>query len=530
MSVSVHDLLKLPSLRLARVVAGRQSLTKRVTSISVLESADPSFLVDNVFEQGEYFGSEIAITGFLDCQDDIDLQCAAIKRLSEGGEIGLILFYVGVYLPRIDRRVIELADRLGFVLIRMPASKDLRYADVISDVTECLHRDRAQSDFIVSDILARMSTLPLHQRTMNSALRMISDALMASVLLTDGADHLLNLACWPQSIESQIRENLSSLLRAAVTGTAPSGYFSDTRITAFSVTPDTGAAMQLIVIRQGPAIENAVLDQIRDVTRICANIWGQGYNNIAIKELIRSILEDDPLKMNRLAQIFHIDIANIHEMWILTGDTEDSREILKKHSSSLEKDLKSCCRLVFSDFYENDFLLFSSTASSRQEAETVSEEMITLLRLEEPSITLTRCSNLKNTTEVRKAWLAHKKYRTDARRIFPGKSRFSSGQVNLAGECRTIIEKGEEHIASYLSSLSFGNTVESKRIDADTLSVYMLDADFSIPQAAELLHVHPNTVKYRLRTTDNQLGFHHDRMPDNMRLYLALAIRRLLET
>ena len=49
MSVSVHDLLKLPSLRLARVVAGRQSLTKRVTSISVLESAEPSFLVDNVF-------------------------------------------------------------------------------------------------------------------------------------------------------------------------------------------------------------------------------------------------------------------------------------------------------------------------------------------------------------------------------------------------------------------------------------------------------------------------------------------------
>ena len=139
MSVSVNDLLKLPSLRQAKVVAGKNVLHKRVTSISVLESANPSLLVDNVFEQGEYFGSEIAITGFLDCTDDIDLQCASIRRLSEGGEIGLIIFYVGVYLPRIDKKLIDLANSLDFVLIQMPKSKDLRYAEVISDVTECLH-------------------------------------------------------------------------------------------------------------------------------------------------------------------------------------------------------------------------------------------------------------------------------------------------------------------------------------------------------------------------------------------------------
>ena len=194
MSVSVNDLLKLPSLRQAKVVAGKNVLHKRVTSISVLESANPSLLVDNVFEQGEYFGSEIAITGFLDCTDDIDLQCASIRRLSEGGEIGLIIFYVGVYLPRIDKKLIDLANSLDFVLIQMPKSKDLRYAEVISDVTECLHRERDRTDYLVSDILARMSTLPLHQRTINSSLRMISDSIMASVLLTDESGHLLNQA------------------------------------------------------------------------------------------------------------------------------------------------------------------------------------------------------------------------------------------------------------------------------------------------------------------------------------------------
>ena len=41
MSVTVADLLKLPSLRNAEVVAGKGGLGKIVSSISVLESTDP---------------------------------------------------------------------------------------------------------------------------------------------------------------------------------------------------------------------------------------------------------------------------------------------------------------------------------------------------------------------------------------------------------------------------------------------------------------------------------------------------------
>lgn len=49
MSVSVGDLLKLPSLRRAKVLGGHRGLSKIVSSISVLESTDPGVLVDEVF-------------------------------------------------------------------------------------------------------------------------------------------------------------------------------------------------------------------------------------------------------------------------------------------------------------------------------------------------------------------------------------------------------------------------------------------------------------------------------------------------
>lgn len=160
MSVTVADVLQLPSLRLATVLGGHNGLNKIVSGISVLESVDPDDLNDSIFQRGEYAANELVITGFLNCIDDIDLQCANIQRLAEGGEVGIILFYVGAYLPSVDKRLIDLADQYDFVLIQMPTNNvKLRYGEVISDVTECMYCDRMKGESIVSEILARMAIL-----------------------------------------------------------------------------------------------------------------------------------------------------------------------------------------------------------------------------------------------------------------------------------------------------------------------------------------------------------------------------------
>lgn len=88
MSVTVADLFKLPSLRQAKVLGGERGLGKTVSSISVLESVDPGVLVHEVFPQNKYSGSEIVITGFLNCIGDVDRQCSNLLRLIEGGEVG----------------------------------------------------------------------------------------------------------------------------------------------------------------------------------------------------------------------------------------------------------------------------------------------------------------------------------------------------------------------------------------------------------------------------------------------------------
>ena len=135
MSVTVADIMKLPSMKQAQVIGGHKGLHKSVYSITVLESVNPMNLVEGLFRKGEFYGSEIVITGFVNCPDDVELQCANLRRLAEGGEVGLILFYVGIFMKRVDPRLIALADELDFVLIQMPATPDLRYGEVIGDVT-----------------------------------------------------------------------------------------------------------------------------------------------------------------------------------------------------------------------------------------------------------------------------------------------------------------------------------------------------------------------------------------------------------
>ena len=119
MSVTVEDLMRLPSLRQAKVIGGSGGMRRVVSSISVLESTKPEILVNELFPDARsgYSGGELVITGFINCTDDVEMQCENVRRLIEGGEVGLVLYYVGVYLPRVDQRLIahQLQVKVGIL-------------------------------------------------------------------------------------------------------------------------------------------------------------------------------------------------------------------------------------------------------------------------------------------------------------------------------------------------------------------------------------------------------------------------------
>ena len=529
-SVTVEELLKLPSLRRAKVLGGHRGLSKIVSSISVLESTDPGVLVDEVFPQGEFFGSEIVITGFLNSTHNIPLQLANIRRLAEGGEVGLIIFYVGVYLPSVDQQLIDLANELDFVLISMPEGEaTLRYGEVINDVMDCIFRDRAQNSSIVLDILARVSALPKHLQTVNTAMKMLSDRISASVLLCDQAFNILNLVAWPRGFESDIICGFKALSEyPGPGGSEPCAFVPDSRLYRLPIGTDGGQRMELLLIKAGMPIDAATLGQVLDATRVCINIWGRKHGEIAIHELVRAILQDEPMKMRRLAEIFHVDVAAIHEMWIIQSGAEEAKARFKQALPALRECFAGFSGSLIMDVYGGRLLLFMSTPLSQQEAERMTEAVMETVTPGLPDAALCRCSGLMNTADVRAAYLSCKENLADVMKIYPARRAYTLGDLDFAHGCRSLIQSGEAALAECLRPL-LPVQKDNEELDlAETLAVFLLDGESSVTMTSELLYLHKNTVKYRIRRISNLLGHKPDKMPEMLELYKACAVKRLL--
>lgn len=113
MSVTVNDIMKLPCMSEAKVIAGEAGLTRVLSSVTVLEFSDTSDLQQEILSNIDFYGSELVITAFASIPENIEKQCDNIRRLAAVGEAGLILYYVGILMPRVDPALIELANQLA---------------------------------------------------------------------------------------------------------------------------------------------------------------------------------------------------------------------------------------------------------------------------------------------------------------------------------------------------------------------------------------------------------------------------------
>ena len=181
MALTIRDCCSLPSLSMAQVVAGHRGLDRPVDSISVLEWMDLRSVQTQFFLQ-----NEVVITSFYSFRDDVDAQMLAIRRLHESGEVGMILYYVGLILPEVDPRLIRLADELEFPIIVMPPGQmNLRYSEVIREVSEQIQSSRAREPDFAHFILERLAGVPEMHRSVSTVLRLLSDHLQMTLVLCD---------------------------------------------------------------------------------------------------------------------------------------------------------------------------------------------------------------------------------------------------------------------------------------------------------------------------------------------------------
>ena len=373
MSITVADVMKLPSMRGAKVLGGAGGLTRVVSSISVLEYARPTAIQSELFDRIEFLGNELAITGFMNDPDDVELQCTNLRRLAGIGEVGVILFYVGIVMKKVDRRLIDVANELSFPLICMPVGQmNQRYSEVICEVMELIYRDQMASTNLVSELLEQAVGLAPHQRTVDSMLRLLADRLHASVVLMDRSRRVLNEAAWPRSLDQAVKERLSA---AEFPASGSWGWCEELNIHIYRDSIQTWEhhAMDLLIFKEGDILDVVLIRQAVEVVQLTVSIWSDKHDRIVIGELVRAILQDEPMKMRRLADIFHVDVASINSMWIISGDTAEDREKLPDILEAVLRDTRAYSETAIADIYEGEMVLFMIGPGNMQDVRALTE-------------------------------------------------------------------------------------------------------------------------------------------------------------
>lgn len=526
MSVSVQDILALPCMNGAKVVAGHGGLTKVLSSVTVLEFSDANDLQKEILSNIDFYGSELVITAFASIPENIEQQCANIRRLASVGEAGMILYYVGILMTRVDEALIELANSLDFVLIVMPEKRwDLRYSEVISEVMEAIIKDQSQGVSLLTDVLAQMTRLPAHQRTIDAVLRMARDRIRTSLILLDHQGRALGQANWPMSLELKPGDLPDASVLTPVT------LENHRTVWRCPLNQNDPQSMELCLVKDGSPISRDLALQTVELVRLAVSLWSSRHAEVQISELVRAILLDEPLKMRRLADLFHIDVASIHSMWVLRIEApDDMRQRQEREALKIVRETLSYrCDTVIADTYEGYIVGFMSWQGKGESAGSLGSDLMG--RLDSANIpgVLVRCHRLLRTSDVRRAFLIIKDHLKHARRIWPVRQSYSLEEVEFARQCRKTIDEGDEALEAVLQPLRFLQEFSEDAELLHTLIVYLLDAGSGITRCAELLFVHKNTIKYRMSRIGVCLGYPADKEPEKFSLYRAAAIHRLLE-
>lgn len=529
MSITVAECLQLPSLREATVVAGHKGLDKYVSTVSVLEYA-------RVFAMAEalFLGNELIISAFISVMDDVDAQCNAVRRLHEVGESGLILYYTDYYLKNIDKRLIATANELDFPLIIMPPNAyNLRYSEVITEVLERIFEDQRKNDRFVPILLKQIAGMRERQRTAAAILRLLSDRLRCSFLLLDRSGRERGLATWPMGLSQNLVDSFRDHADNRIPLLGAFTYHNKTyEIKMLTFDAESQKGMRLYVMGEQGLIKESALAQALEVLQTSYGLWKDELQKEETDDLVRLILNEQNCDIYRIANTLHIDLKLLRVMWILKFRNQDSLlsdDVFIQQKQRVKEYLHENRKTAIVDAFDKSVVAFTDDAKYLELDETLAVDFMEKFRVEYPDALLIWCGGLDSIMETRRTYILMEECCATACIIYPHTDILTARELSFAQTCYAITHGDTAEHERQLSVLTplYGQKDEEALLE--TLTAYLLDSDKNTAHAAELLHVHESTIKYRLNKINRRLGYDITKMPAVYHLYLALAIKRLID-
>jgi len=562
MSTTIREIMKLPCMQESRVIAGAELIDRTIATITVTEYTHPGALQNQLYELEGPRYNELTLTGLFDIADNPEAQCDLIRLLLENGIIAMVLYYLGIVVKKLDPRVIETANEIGFVIILMPENRyNLRYSDAIMEITHLIDQEQSSESYFIPELLDQFSLLQKNQRGTDILLRMISDRTRMSYIITNAEWEVQYYATWPFGLSIDLQEILEQVSesRAYLNISTTLYYYQIIHLKNRS-----SNLRNLIVFSPTASQLQTFAKQSGELICLSANIWGMQYQGGGANELIRALILGEPMRIRRIARLMNVDLSRFGSMWLIIPKAAENPTSVHELSVVLKR-LQNDHLFDYAVMgqYENAIVICASQSDYHQ-TEKIQNHLLTMLSHENTAFRIYFCSNLNSVLDYRRIYLLISKYGKDSCLLFPYRRVICMEDIEFTRECRTLLTQADNTTASDIhpslsilkkdppsmingsafspkdktpSSYGFGSELFHQIVTTDpelttalrqTLATYLLDAEGSVAKTAELMFVHKNTVKYRLNKINDILNLNIHQLTTNFLLTRAVALERLL--
>lgn len=185
MSITVRDALKIGALVNAVVLAGESGLDKEIKAVDIIDVPDAAiwFRKDSLLS-----------TTFYALKDNIEAQLNMLEDIKACGGVGLIIFSPERYISRIDARLINKADELNLPLLQMP---DCSYIDVIVPVMGQVLDKQVRALEYAQEVHSMMTDIVLKGKGLQELLTSLTVLMQKPVLMADANLLLIDAASPP---------------------------------------------------------------------------------------------------------------------------------------------------------------------------------------------------------------------------------------------------------------------------------------------------------------------------------------------
>ena len=280
---------------------------KTALAVSVLEYSYFSDYQEKVFNETNYEGSDITITAFSCLGGDSDKILSEIQKSNAIGEAGLIIYYFDLFIKKLDQKVIDYADQVGYPIIVMPRDQfQLRYSEAISEIQGLIIEDQNKNDNFDIEIMETFVSLPKVQQNLTTILRLLSNYLHITFIATDKDGVIIAFAGWPQILEREANEILLMIDN--------NEYYEPYEHIKFD---NNSSGTVNLLISSHEKIKTHRLEKIKDVVRLYLKMSTNDVPEVNPSlQLIRAIIGDEPIKTNRIAKAQGIDYEKLKNMII----------------------------------------------------------------------------------------------------------------------------------------------------------------------------------------------------------------------